>query len=255
MPSSLTIIGAFVTKASSCGSADCWLNCPLSTFGRTSSTRRPAPHLKRWGSKPGDVSLPCSCIDFWRAMGPASIFATVYKIVMPVSVSPAAKARCTGDAPRQRGSSDGCKLSVPSRGALRNRRGRYCPYAAVTQMSGSKASNCSKNSSSRALAGARILSTPRDAANSCTGVFVSGMFLPLPTFFGGCVTTALSSKPAWDSCDASCNARKTSSTQSGEPRKTTRAFRAGCPASEASEAAFLAMRRARSVFLAAATRE
>mmetsp|Transcript_134296 Transcript_134296/g.299405 ORF Transcript_134296/g.299405 Transcript_134296/m.299405 type:complete len:371 (+) Transcript_134296:292-1404(+) len=219
-PSSFLISGALVTSSSCCTSAVAMVMSPRNTFGRASSTRRFTPHLKRNFRSSSDVSVPLRDMDRCITSGPASILATVYKIVMPVSVSPASSARCTGEAPRQRGNSDGCRFRVPRRGARRKRPGKYCPYAAVTQTAGSKPSKSTRNSSSLAESGVQIRGTPSSSASSCTGVFEGSLFLP--TLFGGCVTTAQSSKGAAGEEAVSQSVRRTEQTQSGEPKKTTR---------------------------------
>jgi len=57
-------------------------------------------------------------------MGPASIFVTVYSTVTPLVASPFSRQRCTGAAPRYRGSSEGWMLTVPRAGVARKRFGR-----------------------------------------------------------------------------------------------------------------------------------
>ena len=51
--------------------------------------------------------------------GPVSRPSSIRKMLMPVSASPARMARWIGAAPRQRGSSEACRLRQPSRGARR----------------------------------------------------------------------------------------------------------------------------------------
>jgi hypothetical protein len=61
------------------------------------------------------------------AMSPVSRPSSIFITVTPVSASPAMTARLIGAAPRQRGSSDACRLKQPSRGASRMGFGRIKP--------------------------------------------------------------------------------------------------------------------------------
>ena len=61
------------------------------------------------------------------AIAPVSSPSSIFITVTPVSASPAMMARWIGAAPRQRGSSDACRLKQPSRGASRIGFGRINP--------------------------------------------------------------------------------------------------------------------------------
>ncbi|CFR97826.1 Uncharacterised protein [Mycobacterium tuberculosis] len=49
-------------------------------------------------------------------IGPESRLGSIWNVVAPVIVSPAAMAACTGAAPRQAGSSEKCRLTQPCGG-------------------------------------------------------------------------------------------------------------------------------------------
>ena len=61
------------------------------------------------------------------AMSPVSRPSSIFITVTPVSASPAMMARLIGAAPRQRGSSEACRLKQPCCGALRIGFGRIRP--------------------------------------------------------------------------------------------------------------------------------
>ena len=61
------------------------------------------------------------------AIGPVSSPSSIRITVIPLSASPAMIARLIGAAPRQRGSSEACRLKQPSRGASRIGFGRIRP--------------------------------------------------------------------------------------------------------------------------------
>ena len=61
------------------------------------------------------------------AIAPVSRPSSIFITVTPVSASPAMMARLIGAAPRQRGSSEACRLKQPSGGASRIGLGRIRP--------------------------------------------------------------------------------------------------------------------------------
>ena len=73
------------------------------------------------------------------SIGPVSSPASICISVIPVSSSPARRARWIGAAPRQRGRSEACTLMHPCRGQARIAAGRMSPYAATTSTSRSRA--------------------------------------------------------------------------------------------------------------------
>ena len=84
-------------------------------------------------------------------------------------------ARCTGAAPRQRGSNEKCRLIQPSRGALSSGSRTSPPYATITPRSDSSAINSFATGSSRLARTTRI---PAPSAASATGVGVSTFLRP-----------------------------------------------------------------------------
>ena len=61
------------------------------------------------------------------AMAPVSSPSSIFMMVTPLSASPAMMARLIGAAPRQRGSSEACRLKQPSARRLQNRLGQDQP--------------------------------------------------------------------------------------------------------------------------------
>ena len=119
-------------------------------------------------------------------MSPVSSPASTRMIVAPVSASPARIAAATGDAPRQRGSSEACTFSVPKRGRASTPGRRICPYATITCKSGAYAASADVAAGSRSRAGC---STSIPAA--CAATFTGGgrVDRPRPPGRSGCVTT------------------------------------------------------------------
>ena len=68
--------------------------------------------LQASGDGPVVILGPDLGISLWRQTGPLSSPAVRIMIETPVRSSPAMIARSTGAAPRQRGSNDGCTLSI-----------------------------------------------------------------------------------------------------------------------------------------------
>ena len=91
-------------------------------------------------------------------------------------------ARWIGAAPRQRGSSEACRLNAPSRGASSTSRGRIWPNATTTAASSRSASKAAIAAGSRIEAGVRTV-RPCASAKACTGEGVS--FWPRPRGAGG----------------------------------------------------------------------
>jgi hypothetical protein len=117
--------------------------------------------------------------------GPSSKPSVGFMIDTPVSVSPAMIARSTGAAPRQRGSSDGCTLSMrcsDSSGSLSR-----APNAQTTTASGRTAAIRSRASGALTLSGWST-SRPSARAVSATGGAVSRR--PRPAGRSGRVTTS-----------------------------------------------------------------
>ena len=115
-------------------------------------------------------------------------------IETPVSSSPASIARSTGAAPRQRGSSEGCTLSIScseSSGSLIS-----APNAQMQTASGRAAAIRSRAASSFTLSG-WISSRPSSRAASATGG--GPTFCPRPLRLSGRVTT---SSGRWSPADS-----------------------------------------------------
>jgi hypothetical protein len=74
-------------------------------------------------------------------------------IVTPVSVSPARMAAATGEAPRQRGSSEAWTFTQPWRASSRIGSRRMWPKAATTITSGSHPANWETASAVRSVVG------------------------------------------------------------------------------------------------------
>ena len=87
---------------------------PASQRSSVDVSSRAATSANRVSSS-GAVSVPVSSIVDWATIGPESRPASICISVTPVASSPARMAAGMGDAPRQRGSSDGCRLSAPWR--------------------------------------------------------------------------------------------------------------------------------------------
>ena len=94
--------------------------------------------------------------------------AFISMIVTPVVVSPARIAACTGEAPRQRGSSDGWTFSTPLGASASTSGRRIWPYATVTSASGLSAAIAVTASGSRRDSGWSTR-RPRPRAAALTG--------------------------------------------------------------------------------------
>ena len=116
------------------------------------------------------------------SVGPSSRPSVIRITATPVTLSPAMIARWIGAAPRQRGSSEACRLKAPSLGASSTSRGRIWPNATTTAASSPSAANAAISSGARIEAGVRT-AIPCASAKACTGEGVS--FLPRPRGAGG----------------------------------------------------------------------
>ena len=110
----------------------------------------------------------------------------IRKAVTPLTASPAQMARCTGAAPRHRGSKEKCRLIQPPGTASSNACGKSMPKATTAATSASRARTWATSSSS-AFAGFST-GRPSWSARLATGEAVS--FLPRPAGASGRVSTA-----------------------------------------------------------------
>ncbi len=115
------------------------------------------------------------------ATGPVSSPSAIFITHTPLSASPAMMARLIGAAPRQRGSSEACRLKQPSGTASRIGTGRISPYATTTAASALCARNSASASSVRNVFGVRT-DKPKRRASRSTGVGCNSM--PRPAGFG-----------------------------------------------------------------------
>ena len=120
-----------------------------------------------------------------NAVGPESSPAVIWKIVTPVTSSPAMIARSIGAAPRQRGSTDGCTFSIVNRdssGSLIS-----WPNWQTAIMSGAASSMRASDASSLTVS-AWCSSRPRSRAARATGG--GDTLRPRPAGRSGGVTTS-----------------------------------------------------------------
>ncbi len=104
--------GASVTSASSCGTSRA---LPFTNAGSV-DTSSDAPIPESRASSVSPVSSGSIGVRATAIIAPASSALTTRMMVTPVSRSPSMIARSIGEAPRHRGSSEACTLTMPSRG-------------------------------------------------------------------------------------------------------------------------------------------
>jgi len=122
-PSSRRSRGASVAAAPSCG---CAVAVPRSRPAST-STSSSAPMPASRSVSCGVVSAAPMGVARIAYTGPVSRPASMRMIDTPVCASPARMAAATGDAPRQRGSSEAWTLTPPRRGPSSSASGRIWP--------------------------------------------------------------------------------------------------------------------------------
>ena len=146
--------------------------------------------------------------------GPESSAGSIWNVVAPVTVSPAAMAAWTGAAPRQAGSSEKWRLTQPCLGTASSRSLSRAPYATTAQHSGASSVSSPMNSSEFGLPG-RSTGMSCSSANRATG---DGDGLPRrPDAASGRVRTAATS---WRGDSTSFCSEGTAG--SGVPAKTRR---------------------------------
>src|SRR5512144_1511618 len=113
-------------------------------------------------------------------------------VVAPVTSSPAMRARCTGAAPRQAGSSEKCRFTQPCAGRSSAAFGTSAPYATTGTQSGASCASRARNSGSDGRRGCST-SSPAASAQAATGD--RDRCRPRPDGASGRVTTPTNSCP------------------------------------------------------------
>ena len=110
---------------------------PRAAPAAPSASVRAASSASRSCSSPAVSRAPIGVLAR-EITGPVSRPASIRITLMPVVASRARIARWIGAAPRQRGSSDACRFTQPSRGHASTARGSSSPYAITIRRSGAR---------------------------------------------------------------------------------------------------------------------
>src|SRR5262249_14835989 len=149
--------------------------------------RRRAPiTLIREESSAADSSGPIGMVSV-RSTSPVSIPGSIWKVVMPVSLSPRMMAHAMGAAPRWRGSPEPWTLMEPRLGTSSTALGSIWPKATTTATSASSSRNRSGHPGSRSRGGCR---TGRPAASARCFTGESAICRPRPAGLSGWGTAA-----------------------------------------------------------------
>ncbi len=136
---------------------------------------------------------------FIAITGPVSSPSSMRMRVTPVSVSPCAMAHWMGAAPRKRGSSEACTLTLPMRRHLQHILGEDASRRPSPRTRRAPACAAPRRTAGCAASRAGAPSAPRSSASAFTGEMARA--LPRPLGLSGWVTTATTSPTSKQACE------------------------------------------------------